>query len=415
MDYSIAAKIARDCLRIDSVRFPAANVLTVAHDNDRSLLVDGRWYSPLIDTIEDDLRVLGVECVSAARIISRIKGEKAYGRVYSPEGAFARALVAKRLHGRLRPGRYPYSQLEERAWTRILEQTGARRVLGIQPSRELCVAGRKRGVWTADVQHGVINDHHPWYTAAHRGDEPSEWLPDAFLCWDDESRQVIEPWAAGKQSRAIVTGNRWLARFSRPSADDLLVKRLVADFEACHPNPQRKPAILVALSWGEVNIANGFLDESLLAVIRATSDRFHWWIRLHPNQLIGFATQEGRRFRKFFRQHLDGLVDWQLASRAPLPLVLKHSDLAICWNSSVVIEAAQMGLRAALLDPRLRAGGDVAGGYSRYEASGRIDLLDPAEQALHGWIDANLGSKSAAAALDDADVEYRRLLAAISG
>ena len=55
MDYAIVRKILVDCLRRDREDYPRSNVLTVAHDNDRSLLHRGKFYSPLIDTIEDDL------------------------------------------------------------------------------------------------------------------------------------------------------------------------------------------------------------------------------------------------------------------------------------------------------------------------------------------------------------------------
>ena len=300
MDLSIALKIVRDFFRWDRIHYPRADVLTVAHDNDRSLLHDGRWYSPLVDTIEDDLRSRGIRCVSVARIISRIKGGLSYGNAVSPEGAFARALVVKRLMGFLRGGEYPYSTMEEDIWGRILDTTGVRRVIGIQPSRELCVACRKRGIWVADIQHGVIGDSHPWYGAAFREQDPLEQLPNAFLCWDEGSRQVIDVWAASKGVETWVTGNRWVARFQNSSVQDKLVQSLRERFEANDINPSRKPSVLLALSWGEVNIPNGFMVDAMLRVIQRTSSQYQWFVRLHPNQLNGFATHEGRRFAQYY-------------------------------------------------------------------------------------------------------------------
>ena len=72
MDTTIVRKVLLDCFKIDSPSYPRTSVLSVAHDNDRSLLHKGRYYSPLIDTIEDDLAAAGVRCVSVARIISAI-------------------------------------------------------------------------------------------------------------------------------------------------------------------------------------------------------------------------------------------------------------------------------------------------------------------------------------------------------
>lgn len=409
MDASIVRKIARDTLRVDRFDYPRADVLTVAHDNDRSLLVDGRWYSPLIDTIEDDLRARGVECVSVARVISRIKGDLAYGRVYSPEGGFARALVTKRLKGLWARG-YPYSKHEERVWARILDRTGARKVLAIQPSRELCVACRERGVWVADVQHGVIGESHPWYGGRFRGQDPVSYLPHAFLCWDEGSRAVIEPWARDKGIHSPVIGNRWVARFVRRAPDDALVQRLLGTFDARTLNPKRLPAVVVALSWGESNIPNGFMVDGLRDAIRATQDRIRWFVRLHPNQLNGFATHEGRKFREFFREYLDGLVEWEAATRVALPLLLAHTDMVVSWASSVSIEAAQMGIPSALLDPRLRAPDDRGDYYEHYRRAGLIDLIPESESSICSWIQAHAGSKGRPENFDAFEAEYRRLL-----
>lgn len=411
MDYSIVRKIARDCLRWDRVTYPRTTVLSVAHDTDRSLLHRGRFYCPLIDTIEDDLRARGVECVSIARVISRIKGDIAYGRVYSPEGAFARALVSKRLGAVLNRGRgYPYSYREEKVWADILDRTGARKVFGIQPSRELCVAARQRGVWVADVQHGVISDSHPWYGERFRGHEPMEYAPHAFLCWDEASQQAIARWARAKGIDAVVTGNRWLARFLPDREPDALARELLDAYRAGGVNPQAKPSILVALSWGEINIPNGFIADELCEVIRSTSDRFHWSVRLHPNQLNGFATHEASRFKELFSRTLEGHVEWDVASRSALPVVLRNTDLLICWNSSVCLEAAQLGVRSALLDPRLRSPEQMGDYYADLRRSGAVTLLEATPATIMEWIEGNFAAASPVHDFTDRDAVYARVL-----
>lgn len=411
MDYSIVRKIARDCLRWDRVDYPRTNVLSVAHDPDRSLLHEGRFYSPQIDTIEDDLRARGVECVSIARVSSRIKGESAYGRVYSPEGAFARALLSKRIGAALNRGSaYPYSYHEEKVWADILDRTGTRKVFGIQPSRELCVAARRRGIWVADVQHGVISHSHPWYGERFRGHDPVEYAPHAFLCWSEASRKTIGPWAHAKGVETVVTGNRWVARFMPSREPDPLARQLLEAYQRRGLNPQRKPSILVALSWGEVNIPNGFMADALSEVIRATKDRFYWSVRLHPNQLNGFATHEVGRFRDFFRQTLEGYVEWEVASRSALPVVLRNTDLHICWNSSVSIEASQMGVRSAMLDPRLRSPEQLADYHADLRDGGMVTLLEPEPAEIMRWIEANIGRKAPLANFSEYDAAYARVI-----
>src|SRR5690606_38495248 len=66
MELNIIGKILRDAIRIDRINWPQAPVLTVAHDIDRSYEYQGRWYAPLVSTIEDDLAREGLASVSVA-------------------------------------------------------------------------------------------------------------------------------------------------------------------------------------------------------------------------------------------------------------------------------------------------------------------------------------------------------------
>jgi hypothetical protein len=410
MDYAIVRKVIRDCFKVDRIHYEQAPVLTVAHDNDRSLLHNGKYYSPLIDTMEDDLAAKGLRCLSVARIVSTIKGDLAYGRVVSPEGGFARALVQKRLLGALRRKAYPYSRMEEAVWGNLLDKTKAKKVFGIQPSRELCVACHKRGVWVADVQHGVIADTHPWYGAAFRAADPLEYLPSAFLLWDKGSEEVIANWARTKSISFHVIGNRWLARFARPLNNDRLVAELSRNFEHNAAKDNTKKTILVSLSWGVDNIPNGFIISGLERVIRETNRVYRWLIRLHPNQIRGFAIDEGPRFVKYFNNNLRGCAEWEQTTRAPLPVILKNIDLHISWQSSVSIEAAQMGVRSALLDPRLRSPAQIGDYYGYYRRAGMIDLVEETGPAIRRWIEAKLQYKAAPESFDAYDVAYRRLI-----
>ena len=411
LDKSMVRKVLRDCLRLDDDDYPAARVVTVAHDTDRSLHDQGRYYSPLIDTIEDDLAARGVRCVSFARVASRIKGPLAYGRVYSPDGQFARALVGKRLRALLQRDVYPYSHAEERTWGRILDRTGARKLVGIMPSRELCVACHRRGVWVADVQHGVIADSHPWYGASFRGGDPPEQLPDAFLCWEPGSAEAIGRWAHAQGVRTLVIGNRWLARFIADRPEDALVQRLAGDYRRrVQAAADRRKAILVTLSWGDDNNSDGFVDPGLRQVIRATSDRYRWLIRLHPNQVAGFASDEGVAFVDFFARHLQGHAEWELPTHAPLPAVLRDVDLHVSWYSSVALEAAQMGIRSALLSPDLRRNGRNEDYFSYHHRAGLIDFIAEDTATITAWIDGQSGERWVADAFAAYDAEYAQLL-----
>jgi hypothetical protein len=410
MDYSVIRKIARDAFRLDKIDYEPAEVITVAHDTDRSFLHEGKFYSPIVDTTQEQLEKLGVHCVSIARIISTIKGDISFGNARSPEGGFARALLGKRLKGLLKRGAYPFSNMEKSVWAAILDRTGAKKVIGMQPSRELCSAAHERGVWVADIQHGVIADQHPWYGESFRKDEPREQMPDAFMCWDRGSEIVTKHWAAKRGIATIPIGNRWLARFLRPAAEDRLATELLARFDAEAARlPPRRRTILVSLSWGEYNIPNGFVIDPLERVIRRTSGEFRWLIRMHPNQLKGFATQEKARFIQYWKSTLKGHAEWEIATNYPLPVVLKNIDMHISWSSSVCIEAAQSGVKSLLMDDRLRLP-IYDRYYEYYRGLGIVKLIDASESGIDEWIAENAASRMEPEDYTDFDNNYAAVL-----
>lgn len=409
MDFKIIKKIFFDTFKIDQIKYGESTVLTFAHDNDRSFLYNGKYYSPLIDTLEDDLKEKGLSCISIARIASTVKGDISYGNVHSPEGGFARALLVKRFYSLFAKKKYPYSYMEEKVWGKILDETKATKAIGILPSRELCVACHKRGIWVADVQHGVIAENHSWYGRQFREKDKKEYLPNAFLVWDRGSAEVLEAWTVNKGIAVDIIGNRWLARFRKSLPNDILVKSVAEKFDAEFVNENRKKRILVSLSWETKGLANKILSEEIIKAIKATSDKYQWLIRLHPNQVKGFAEYEFAIFYKLFQQELKDFASWELATSTPLPAVLSKCDLHVSWNSSIAIEAAQLGIKSAMLDPDLTTAfaGDY---YDYYMRRGYIDFVKDDSQTLVEWIGKNIDAKLDEENYDSYDAKYQKLL-----
>lgn len=75
-----------------------------------------------------------------------------------------------------------------------------------------------------------------------------------------------------------------------------------------------------------------------------------------------------------------------MATFTALPIVLHHTDLHISWCSSVAIEAAQIGIRSALLDPNLRLQKN-SGYFKYYSDGGMIDLIESKELVINEWVE----------------------------
>ncbi|NIY83309.1 hypothetical protein [Vibrio hepatarius] len=382
MDIKLIRKVILDCLKVGHPSYPKSDVLTFACDNDRYIDFNGKKYSPLIDTLEDDLNKLGLTTVSITRIASTIKGDISYGNALSPEGPFARAMILKRLKG-MTTSDYPFSHYEYSIWQYILDKVMPKVVVGINPSRELCKLCHERGIWVADIQHGVISDSHPWYGEKFRSSDPNCWLPSAFLVWDEGSFEVMDKWCQGRGIDVIQTGNPWISRFLKKEASDKLVTFLTNK----HPIvvDKKKRTIVLSLSWGDVTIPNGFIHPELERFMKQHKDEFNWIVRLHPNQLKGFASDEGVRFSKYWGERFSEFdIDWEYYSSIPLPLILSNVDYHITWSSSVCIEAAKFNVKSLVMNPEFRS--TKSDYYTELENQGFVYKIECKYELISNWL-----------------------------
>ena len=409
MNKILLAQLALKIFKFNLTKLPRVDVLTVANDTDRGFYFDGIYYSPIMDSLEYSMRLEGIKVACIARILSSVRKPFSYSDVYAFDGSFMRSLAEKKMR-RLIGDKRPYSLWEERRWKKILDVCGAKKVIGIQPSRELCSACHKKGVWVADIQHGVIADGPvPYYDSRMRVKEPRHWAPDAILCWDSGSARVINEWSkAGIKTTAIEIGNPWHNRINFALEQDDLVKKICSSFGIEKINLKR-PSILVTLQYDRRELPNGLISDELLKVIRATSQQYSWKIRLHPNQLKGIAADEGRKFKRLFESDLHEHVEWEWATKAPLPIVMQGVVLHLTWSSSSGIEAALMGVPTGFLDPQRREGGNLNGcvGVNFNET---FSLVENNADEIDKWIKFKLTMKHSAVNRSEQHRNYKKLI-----
>jgi hypothetical protein len=334
----------KNLLRLDRVSsIPESKIMFVAHDVDRGFIFDGKAYSQLVDSVAEHLNIQN--CVTIASPFSSITGDLAYGTVFSVNGMFARGILKRFIMRKLmRRDRQTNCAVSE-VWSEILKQVRPKIIIGIQPAKELCVAASEIGIPVFDLQHGVLSDE-GYYGAGYRADIQQQGWPDGILCWDQESAD----WFAKNCARgqAIVVGHPWVSKFLFPKANDVLVKEVSRNFEL----PTKSPRVLVTLSWGlqafGVTPAPIGIVQEVVDVILSGKIDCQWLLRLHPIQIRG---KRGREVVSRLEQtfgHMDN-VEWEKTSAAPLPLVLKQTDLHLTCMSSVILEAARFGIKSGVV------------------------------------------------------------------
>lgn len=372
-------------LRVDDfTSLNSASIMFTAHDFDRGYAFDNKAYSQLVDSLVDIFNAEKLSCITIATPFSRLVGKRAYGKVSSVNGKFARAYLLRFLQRKLL---FKHRRLNgcyvSEVWTKILKKIQPKIIIGIQPDKELCVSARELGIPIFDLQHGVLSNE-GYYGENYRREMNQQGWPDGFLCWDEESAS----WAKHNciSGLAIVLGNPWISRFVYPKEDDKLVSRANANLRL----PRRFPKVLVTLTWGLGLYCNNAsplgIAQEVIDTILSNKIDCQWLLRLHPMQLRGNRVKQTLSLLKKTFGHMDN-VEWENSSYAPLPLILKQIDLHLTCLSSVIIEAVRFGVKSGVVFENLDL---LRKWYGPQLDLGLAVNLSFRREEITSWVDSSL-------------------------
>lgn len=374
--------------RADWRHLAKADILAVRHDDDCGQLIDGKYYSPLIDSMLDEVRRSTVLTV-ASPYSCRVKAASHAGAL-SFNGAFARELLFRRLRQRLG---LTLAEADIETWRGIIRAVRPTYVIGIQPHAALCRACHEEGVFVFDVQHGYIGPKNPGYGEEYQIGRDRQEMADCILCWDEDSAASIRGWTSKKQIELRVIGNPWVNKFVTRREDDKVIRFFESRLPRVAREERGRPRILVSLQWGlddpvtapdQVLFDNEFMPIELEKAVRDTREQCDWILRPHPAQYLN--REVFVRLTAHVKERFGLAVT--VSENEPLPFVLSSVDLHITYNSSVVIEAEYFGVPSALLDPQID-GGLWAGYYASQIGKGVAKLLPCQASAIQDWIRAS--------------------------
>lgn len=199
-----------------------------------------------------------------------------------------------------------------------------------------CRAARQVGIPCVDIQHGVLDRSHfaygRWTAVPTSG---YDMLPSDFWVWTAAEESVIEEWSNGTPHRPVVTGNLWMNHWKSEHGSASTVESIV---------PDGKMGVLLTLQ--PLPSMSEFVPETVFRAINEGPDNWFWMVRLHPNQ----THRRDEVKRVFARRCRSGEVEVNRATDLPLPALLEQASVHVTWNSTVVLEAEQFGVRSVVLD-----------------------------------------------------------------
>jgi hypothetical protein len=358
------------------------DVLFYCGDGDRQFKHHSTYFSPLIDSIGDELSILGYKTLTVSAPFSLIYNKKAYGNVIDITGKYSRALLLHYCNKLFNFNNSKNYVVE--FWTNTLACIEPKIIIGIQPPAELCVASKRRNIWIADLQHGVISGE-GYYSFRSYKIYGNNALPDSILCWDLKSFNWVKK-NISLNINPIITGNPWFAKFNDTS-DKLVKDHIISCLPFFSSLPSNRYNFLVTLQCLEDSHTCYGMPKGLIDFISESGQSYNWLIKPHPLQINNSFREN---FKKFVTcKFPNNNIFWDELIEIPLPLILENTNLHFTTHSAVTIEASWFGIKTALLSKnvfQLRE-------YFSFEINNKMAfvLIDSVE-SIKTWISKNINN-----------------------
>ncbi len=321
-----------------------SDVLFWCHDNHRIANVGGLRYSPLIDTIIDELGP-EISSITLAGAFSQYYGSSCYGNVvlYNKNLLFAyiKRIVLQRSFSIKKIDFDPVVK----EWIEILNTIKPKAIIGITPSPELCIAAKQLSIHIADMQHGILAPGN-FYDLKKRAHIDQQGWPDIILCWDEFSREYVDVNLA-PFTKALVIGHPGL--FSKSN------KNIQFDLSTKDKGTENIPAVLVTLNWyvplqfeDDMGFKSIGAPSSLINFIKECGSFCKWSFRLHPAQINKRKNEVFSNLANIFADV--PYVTWDDCNSETLHDSLSKSSIHVTYDSASTREAAMRGINTAILD-----------------------------------------------------------------
>lgn len=184
----------------------------------------------------------------------------------------------------------------------------------------LIYAAKNLRIPVVDIQHGVQGDFHHAYGSWNKVSKTGyNIVPNGFWVWSDEEERTIKNSFGITQDLKIFIGG------------NLSLKAVIDSFE--FSKKENCIDVLITLQ--------PFVDclTAVEALMERSDHNIRWWIRLHPGMM-----GELNDYIKKFEQFRNPNIFVKEASVSSLFDILSRMDIHITFHSSVIIDAATLGI-----------------------------------------------------------------------
>lgn len=351
------------------------DLIFFCHDVDRGVTLDGKAYSPIVDSVVQEFENSGVKSVSVALPGSKIQGDKGFN---SPISINSKYLIWKIFQ---KCGLKPLDR-KLNAYQRVLEVLRPKLAFTIGSTPELALAFKKYGVYQVELLHGLGYSEVPWGWEKLSVSE----LPHQIMAFDRVSIESFKE-LADRGVKISYMQHPFLRRF--------YLKTNLPKEWSIRNDKNYKKEILISLQWGYANdhgiydelsgiLNNGLFHENLMECIELSTDIL-WRFRLHPVQLRSQRYSSHRKFLDSLEKRYKN-IEWKESSIKPLPTLLQCCSGHITMSSMSSYDAANFGVKTLALCPTLKVNGKYADWFLDIEAEDYLIKAIPDKKFILEWV-----------------------------
>ena len=334
-----AFKHAKSIEKLNSV-----DILYLCHDNSRPLLFDGKYHSPLIDSI--NIKLKNYSNYTLALPFSKYSGNKAYGNTINLNFYIIISLLKRVVIYRSRSLKNINHDPLIKFYIKLYKKLKLKIIIGIQPSTEMCIAAKLSKIKIIDVQHGIVStdETNGYYSPGKRFHTKNTGWPNYIFCRNKQSfNEVLK---LKNYTKPLLIGNLnkfFYENIYLNTQENILFKTKRKTFLfTFQPFYESK-------TFSSTNLHHKIVFPSALLKLILSSN-YNFILRLHPSQI------QNKNLFKLYMTALNNLfsecnnVDFIINNKEPLEYSLLNSDIHITYNSASLFDAFDFGLKTILLD-----------------------------------------------------------------
>lgn len=356
------------------------DVLFFCHDVDRPITLNGKAYSPLLDSVREEIERKGLKCFSISYPWSKLTGKYGYAFPLS----FNRSFLFYKLRNVFNRFFHSlFSVCNISPFEKILSVSKAKLVITIGCPDDLCYQARLLKVLHLELLHGIGYNSVPW-----GWDKKEErYLPQGILALDKLSAQSFSNLSV-KEIKLVPHPflKRFISSNNRNLPKEWLPKKPI--------KKKWKKEILVSLQWayagdhGEhlkfANILDNGLFFKEIERIISEEKEILWRFRFHPVQLR-------MKKYKYLLKYMDDFVakyantEWRESSNLPFPSIVMSCDGNVTMSSMSCYDAAAFGVPSLMLCPTILPGAINEDRFLDLLNEGYVLKSKPKYELLKSW------------------------------